>query len=123
MKKIKQYITALALFTAVALGVVATPAYAVNVFNGCAGSADSQVCKAAGTDKADSMLKTVINTIIYIIGIIAVIMIIIGGLRYVLSGGDSSSTKGAKDTILYAVVGLVVAMLSFSIVNFVLGRF
>lgn len=114
---------ALALFVTVTAGAVATPAYAVNVFNGCAGSADSQVCKAAGTDKADSMLKIVINTIIYIIGIIAVIMIIIGGLRYVLSGGDSSSTKGAKDTILYSVVGLVVAIFAYAIVNFVISAF
>lgn len=113
----------LLLAVTVATGVVATPVAAVNVFNGCSGAPDSEVCKAAGTDKADSMLKTVINTIIYIIGIIAVIMIIIGGLRYTLSGGDSSSVQGAKNTIMYAVIGLIVAILSFSIVNFVLEKF
>jgi hypothetical protein len=48
-------------------------------------------------------------------------MIIVGGLRYVTSGGDASSTKAARDTILYAVVGLVIAVMAFAIVNFVLG--
>ncbi len=111
-----------ALATCLAVSAIA-PVYAVNVFPACSVDPGSEVCKAAGTDRADSTIKTVINTVIYIIGIAAVIMIVIGGLRYVLSGGDSSGTKGAKDTILYAVIGLVIAILSFSIVNFVVGRF
>lgn len=68
-------------------------------------------------------IKNVINVLLYIIGIAAVIMIVIGGLRYVLSGGDSGSTKGAKDTILYAVVGLIVAIVAYAIVNFVITAF
>ncbi|MEO5950683.1 MAG: hypothetical protein ABIQ04_04500 [Candidatus Saccharimonadales bacterium] len=122
MKRIKQYIMAIAFFVTVALGA-AMPVSAVNVFNGCTADPGSTVCSAAGTDKADSMIKIVINTLIYAIGIASVIMIIIGGLRYTLSGGDSSSTKGAKDTILYAVIGLVISIMSFAIVNFVVGRF
>lgn len=74
------------------------------------------------TDLASSF-KTIINVILFILGAISVIMIVIGGVRYTVSGGDSSSTKGAKDTILYAVVGLVVAMLAYAIVNFVLTSF
>jgi hypothetical protein len=54
---------------------------------------------------------------------VAVIMIVVGGVRYTTSNGDSASIKSAKDTILYACVGLVVAIMSFSIVNFVVGRF
>jgi ABC-type Na+ efflux pump permease subunit len=50
-------------------------------------------------------------------------MIVVGGIRYTTSNGNASQVKEAKDTILYAVVGLVVAIMSFSIVNFVLGRF
>jgi len=60
---------------------------------------------------------------LYIVGISAVIVIIVAGLRYVLSGGDPKNTTAAKDTILYAVIGLVVALLSFAIVNFVVVRF
>lgn len=67
--------------------------------------------------------KKIIDVLLFIIGLIAVLMIIIGGLRYVVSGGDSSATKGAKDTILYAVIGLIVAIMAYGIVNFVVGRF
>jgi len=58
-----------------------------------------------------------------VMGMVAVIMIVVGGVRYTTSNGDSSAIKSAKDTILYAVVGLVVAMMAFAIVNFVIDRF
>jgi multisubunit Na+/H+ antiporter MnhB subunit len=54
---------------------------------------------------------------------IAVIMIVIGGIRYTTSNGDSSQVKSAKDTIMYAVIGLVVAILAYAIVNFILSAF
>ncbi len=65
----------------------------------------------------------IINFLLVAIGIVSVIMIIIGGFRYTLSNGDENSVRAAKDTILYAVIGLIVAILSFVIVNFVLGVF
>lgn len=61
------------------------------------------------------------NTILYIVGIISVIMLILGGIKYVLSGGDSKKVTDAKNTILYAIIGLVIAILAFAIVNFVLN--
>lgn len=64
---------------------------------------------------------TITNVLLFILGAIAVIMIIVGGIRYVVSGGESSAVKGAKNTILYAVIGLVVAILAYAIVNFVIG--
>ncbi len=69
------------------------------------------------------MTKTIVNTMLFILGIIAVIMIVIGGIRYVVSNGDSSAVAGAKNTILYAVIGLVVAILAYAIVNFVVTTF
>jgi len=63
--------------------------------------------------------KTVLNVLSVLVGIISIIMIIIGGFRYVVSGGDSNSTKGAKDTILYAVIGLVIVLFAQVIVRFV----
>jgi hypothetical protein len=123
MKKIKQLIIALAIMMGV--GVFAAPvpaAHAVNVFDQCKNNASSAVCKAKN-DNATNMVKVVINIILSILGIIAVIMIIIGGIRYTTSGGDSSGLKNARDTIVYAVVGLVIAILSFAIVNFVLDSF
>ena len=86
----------------------------------------------AGIDAAKGNLQTtsltdsvanVTNIMITIIGIISVIMLIIGGFRYVLSGGDSKNTTAAKDTILYAIIGVVVALLSYSIMNFVIDQF
>ena len=61
-----------------------------------------------------------LTVIISIVGILAVIGIIIGGVQYTISAGDASKTKRAKNTILYSVIGLVVALLSWAIVNFVL---
>lgn len=65
-------------------------------------------------------IAMLVNTLIFVVGIIAVIAIIIGGLRYVLSQGNEKAIEGAKNTILYAVIGLVVAVLAYAIVNFVL---
>lgn len=75
-----------------------------------------------GQPSLPNVIQTIVNILLFIIGLAAVIMIVIGGLRYVLSGGDSNATKGAKDTVLYAVIGLVVAIMAYAIVNFVVGR-
>jgi magnesium-transporting ATPase (P-type) len=68
-------------------------------------------------------IKDIVNVLLFILGAIAVIMIIIGGIRYTTSNGDASNIKAAKDTILYAVIGLIVAILAYAIVNFVVGAF
>ncbi len=91
--------------------------------------------KATGTEKTNcgkdgngacgigDAVETVINVLLFIIGAISVIMIILGGIRYVLSNGDSSQITAAKNTILYAVIGLIVAMLAYAIVGFVVEQF
>lgn len=63
------------------------------------------------------------SIMLFVIGAIAVIMIVIGGLRYVLSGGDSSQITAAKNTILYAIIGIVVAILAYAIITFVINSF
>lgn len=73
-----------------------------------------------GGENLSVSLKNIINTILFVLGAVAVIMIIIGGFRYVLSAGDSSAITAAKNTIFYAVIGLVIAILAYAIVNFVL---
>lgn len=101
---------------------VSLPAYA-------ASPADSikQGVEGIGGDEAQPSLeegiKNVVNIMLFILGAIAVIAIIIGGIRYATSNGDASAIKGAKDTILYAVVGLIVAILAYAIVNFVIDAF
>ena len=69
------------------------------------------------------VFQTITNVLLFIIGAISVIMLIIGGIRYVVSGGDSSAVTSAKNTILYAVVGIVVAILAYALVNFVITSF
>lgn len=60
------------------------------------------------------------NVILLIVGIVSVVMLIYGGLRYILSGGDSKKVTDAKNTILYAIIGLIISLLAYAIVNFVL---
>lgn len=68
------------------------------------------------------LLRQVVNIFSTVVGVIAVIMIIIGGLRYITSGGDSSNVASAKNTILYVLVGLAVVAMSQIIVRFVVSR-
>jgi hypothetical protein len=65
---------------------------------------------------------SVVNLLLYLAGALAIIFIVIGGLKYVLSEGNPANIQSAKNTLLYAIVGLVIAVSAFAIVNFVLGR-
>ena len=69
------------------------------------------------------IFTTITNVMLFIVGAISVIMIVIGGLRYVVSGGNSSNVTTAKNTILYAIVGLIIAIMAYAIINFVIGSF
>jgi hypothetical protein len=87
-----------------------------------AGASCSQANGTTGNLFAQGgIFHTIADTLIYIVGAIAVIMLIIGGLRYVISQGSKEGVASAKDTILYAVIGIVVAILAYAIVNFVTG--
>jgi len=85
----------------------------------CAKSAD----QGATLFGDGGIFQTITNVLLFIIGAISVIMLIIGGIRYTVSGGDSAAVTSAKNTILYAIVGIVVALLAYAVVNFVLGSF
>ena len=67
-----------------------------------------------------SIFTTIVNVLLFLIGAISVIMLIYGGIRYTVSGGNSANVTAAKNTILYAIIGLIVAFLAFAIVNWVL---
>ncbi|HUO61870.1 MAG TPA: pilin [Candidatus Bathyarchaeia archaeon] len=116
------------------LFVALTPqaAGAIDVFQNCGGSgggavsgtaSGSSICGATSKDDFSTIMHNIINTMLFVLGMIAVLMIVIGGIRYTTSNGDSAATKSAKDTILYSVIGLVVAIMAYAIVNFVVGRF
>lgn len=75
-----------------------------------------------GTTKINSIIETIVNLFSVIVGVIAVIMIIWGGLRYITSGGESGKITTAKNTIIYAIIGLIVVALAQFIVKFVLNK-
>lgn len=89
------------------------------------GQVSDEVYRAAGCGDNKGELKnvviTIINAIIAVSGIVAVIFVIVGGINYMTSTGEPQKTKKAKDTILYACIGLVITALSFAIVNFVIS--
>ena len=73
-------------------------------------------------DGDSGVFKTVVNILLFIIGLISVIMLIWGGIRYTTSGGNANSVTAAKNTIMYAIIGLVVAIFAYAIVNWVVGE-
>lgn len=129
MKKLVLSVVA-AVLTVLGLGGVATMSPA-NAFS-CVGpngniitnATDMSQCAGGSDNKTDLMgtLTVVINVILAVVGFVAVIMIIMGGISFITSQGDSSKVTKARNTILYGVVGLVVALLAFAIVNFVLSN-
>jgi hypothetical protein len=66
-------------------------------------------------------LTTIINSLLFIVGFLSVIMLIFGGFRYIISGGNQATVTSAKNTILYAIVGLVIAIFAYAIINFVIS--
>ena len=82
-------------------------------------------CQSGATDattQINNIIHTVINLLSALVGIVAVIMIIVGGFRYITSGGNDTSVTSAKNTILYAIIGLVVVALAQVIVRFTLSK-
>ena len=86
---------------------------------------DSSSCASNGTDataKLNKLIHSIINILSAVVGVIAVIMIIIGGFRYITSGGSDTGVTGAKNTILYAIIGLIIVALAQILVHFVLAK-
>jgi len=91
-----------------------------------------EICSDTGSDGAvcqnkdqstDTFILSLINFLLYIIGAVAVVIMIIGGFLYATSSGNAASVSRAKNTILYAVIGLVISMIAYAVVNFVLDLF
>lgn len=91
-------------------------------FSGSACDPKTNSNTQAAASKVDTIIKTALTVFTFLVGITAVFMIIFGGFRYITSGGDSSKVSSAKDTILYAIVGLVVVALAQIIVRFILTK-
>ena len=91
-------------------------------FSGQACDPKTNAGTTQAASKVDTIIKTVLNVLTFVVGLAAVIMIIIGGFKYITSNGDSGNVTGAKNTIMYALIGLVIVALAQVIVYFVLGK-
>jgi hypothetical protein len=83
---------------------------------------DPDAADIDAADRVSNIVQLIVNVFSWIVGVIAVIMIIIGGLRYITSGGDSGNITTAKNTILYAIIGLIIVALAQIVVRFVIGQ-
>lgn len=132
--------TVVSLLSAASLLLVPVAVPAVASAAASASGADIQTCLGQGSDltaptdanctstgadtstNVNDIIKTVINFFSFIVGIVAVIMIIYGGFRYISSGGDSGKITSAKNTIIYAIIGLIIVAFAQVIVKFVLNK-
>ena len=74
---------------------------------------------STATLQVDDIVLAVVNWLLFAVGVISVVMLIVGGIKYATSAGDSNKVTSAKNTIMYAIIGLAVAVLAFAIVGFV----
>lgn len=133
-KKIKSYTLALTMmFSFGAVTLAPATVFAANTIqqslcegtnSALSGTPGDVSCGGTTDGKASlaNVASKVVNYLSIIVGIIAVIMIIVGGFRYIVSGGESSNVSGAKNTLIYAIVGLIIVALAQFIVRFVLNN-
>lgn len=132
IKKIKLTLAALFAFSVFAVPALALSSHVsaapTEIQQGLCSGADlkfggDKTCGggAANEKSLNDLIAKIINIVSVIVGIVAVIMIIYGGFKYITSGGDSGNVTGAKNTILYAIVGLIIVALAQFIVKFVLN--
>ena len=110
------------------LGVFAPAVSAANGINICSGEngGDKSVyCqnRGSGETQVNGIIKTIVEVLLTAVGVISIIMIVIGGIMFALSSGDAQKAAKARNTVLYAVVGLAVSLFASAIVNFVFNRF
>lgn len=130
MKQVTKKISGIVAAFVLAAATLFVPVVPVNAAT-CSSGVDGGV--SAGLDCANngdvpqtlfgsgSIFTTIINVLLFIIGAISVVMLIWGGIRYTTSAGNSASVTAAKNTIMYAIIGLVIAFLAFAIVNWVIN--
>lgn len=125
-KRLSVVFSALVLCSIVAAPALAAPEIQNKLCEGASLEVGTGVTCDATTGEANVKINEtitfVINMFSLVVGVVAVIMIIIAGFKYITSGGDSGNVTSAKNTILYAIIGLVVVALSQFIVKFILGR-
>lgn len=132
MKKLSRIFTSVAIMLVglLALNLIAPHVFADAKSAVCEGAGlavgeknDNGCATPAGTPEVDSVVQRGLNIFSAILGIISVIMIMIGGLKFMTSQGDSGQMNSARNTIIFAAVGLVIVTLAQVLVKFVLNKF
>lgn len=105
------------------LAILPVTVSAAGLWGGCENVTDSVICDSYDDKDEDvnNFVGNLMDVLIWIVGVAAVIMIIVGGVKYITSGGDANKLTSAKNTILYSVVGLVVALFAYAIVTWIIG--
>lgn len=120
----KKLVLLVALTLGIATGgaMLAQPAHASAIDQARQGAGK---VKTGGTNSSSvsSILQVVTNVLLFIAGAVAVIMLVLGGIRYTASNGDQNQITQAKNTIMYAVVGLIVTIIAYAVVDFVIDQF
>ncbi len=123
MKKIKRKL--LTTTTAVALGATTATLFftqklaSAQFINDARGGA-AGLGGGTSSTTAPGLIQAVISFLLFLVGVVSVIMLIIGGIRFIVSAGDAQATANARNTVLYSIVGIIVAVAAYGIVNFVL---
>ena len=122
MNKLKLILAGLLVVPTVALAIA--PAASAEGDFTLTGGVNSAKGDGVNENTADpqALVKQFVNIFLFAVGALSVIMLIWGGIRYTTSAGDSNKVQAAKNTVLYAIVGLVVAILAYAIVNMVIGK-
>ena len=128
----RKYIQRFAVFGAVLIGLfgfvllTVQPALAITANQKAVcdsiGSTDCGTTNTNGGTDVNGLIRTAINLFSGVVGVVAVIMIVSAGFKYITSGGDSAKLTSAKNTLVYALIGIVIVVLSQSIVRFVLTK-
>lgn len=120
----QQILRAIIVPTFFIIGLLMVP-QTVNAVDICAGNgANSTYCqnKSEGETKVKSVMKSVVDVLLMTVGVISIVMIVVGGIMFALSSGDASKVTKARNMVIYAVVGLVVALFASAIINFVFNK-
>ncbi len=124
MMRIKYLILTLCLMIGVAAVIVPTSVGAANATDtACKVDPNSPLCVNETSQTLPDLIKKIVQGLLFVLGTVAVIVIIFAGIFYTTSSGDPKMVEKAKNTLMYAVIGLIVAVLSYAIVGYVVGMF
>lgn len=121
LKKITLFVAALAVLSTATLSPTVG---ALNITEqGRSSDSNKRLKNNNSSEDFTTIMQRVISTLLFVLGTIAVIIIVLGGIRFATANGDAGAVKAARNMIVYAAFGLIVAIMSYAIVNFVLDRF